>query len=107
MSEAIRSFRDLRVYQASFRTHLLNRYPGRDELLRVPKFSRDLALWGLVELGPPIYEMAETQHWIDTAYSCEYITRAQQEVLMAQLLDIGGKLGNMISKPEKFCHHDG
>jgi four helix bundle protein len=49
-------------------------------------------------------EQAETQHWIDSAAVCEYITAKEQESLMEKCLRIGQMLGTMMSDPGKWCH---
>ena len=48
-------------------------------------------------------EQNETQHWIDTAKDCEYITAKQASALIKQCEEIGRLLGGMIAKSEKFC----
>ena len=51
-------------------------------------------------------EQQETQHWIETALDCEYISRAQADALLAQCAEIGRLLGGMIAKAELFCNPD-
>lgn len=48
-------------------------------------------------------EKAETQHWVDTAVACNYVSEKEQEVLLGKCTRIGQMLGTMIAKPEKFC----
>jgi len=48
-------------------------------------------------------EQAETQHWLNTATSCDYVSQREQKGLLEKCLRIGQMLGTMIAKPEKFC----
>jgi four helix bundle protein len=52
-------------------------------------------------------EQAETQHWIDTALACEYISPEIQNQLLTKCREIGKMLGSMIAYPEKFCKSSG
>jgi four helix bundle protein len=51
-------------------------------------------------------EQQETQHWIDSAHDCKYITNQQRDVLTADLDEIGRMLGGMIQKADSFCVAD-
>lgn len=48
-------------------------------------------------------EQAETQHWLDTATACNYVSEKEQEVLLGKCARIGQMLGTMMARPEKFC----
>ncbi|MFU8833562.1 MAG: four helix bundle protein, partial [Wenzhouxiangella sp.] len=48
-------------------------------------------------------EQAETEHWIDTAYACQYVSAEDRDRLLELTRAIGGMLGKMISEPEAFC----
>jgi len=48
-------------------------------------------------------EQYETQHWIDTALACGYLTDKEAASLMRQCEEIGRLLGGMIAKVEQFC----
>ena len=48
-------------------------------------------------------EQAETQHWLDTALACKYISEEVHTNLMNQCMEIGRMLGKMMSNPEPFC----
>lgn len=48
-------------------------------------------------------EQAETQHWLDTAAACDYLSGNQLEAMLEKCLRIGQMLGTMMAKPEKFC----
>ena len=48
-------------------------------------------------------EQQETQHWIDTAVDCGYLSATEEERLVGHCLEIGRMLGSMISKSNMFC----
>lgn len=48
-------------------------------------------------------EQAETQHWIDTAAACGYLTKREQDGLMQRCLRIGQMLGAMMANPDQWC----
>ncbi len=48
-------------------------------------------------------EQQETQHWIETAADCEYITQKQQEVWLEKYASLGRMLNSMIEKADQFC----
>ncbi len=49
-------------------------------------------------------EQQETQHWVESAHDCEYITEQQRDKLVADLSEVGRMLGSMIHKSGSFCH---
>ena len=50
-------------------------------------------------------EQAETQHWLDTARACAYISVPRHKTLLEKCATIGRMLGRMMSQPECFCGH--
>jgi four helix bundle protein len=48
-------------------------------------------------------EQQETQHWIDTAVDCGYVTQEQAEQLNSKLSEVGRMLNSMIQKADSFC----
>jgi four helix bundle protein len=48
-------------------------------------------------------EQAETQHWIQTAYDCTYLSADKCSDLLNICREIGRMLGTMMDKPESFC----
>jgi four helix bundle protein len=48
-------------------------------------------------------EQQETQHWIETALDCHYLTRQEAESLLQQCAEIGRLLGGMLAKADRFC----
>jgi four helix bundle protein len=48
-------------------------------------------------------ECLETQHWLETALDCEYITQTQSTALVARYDEIGRLIAGMIAKASMFC----
>jgi len=48
-------------------------------------------------------EQQETQHWIETALDCGYLSVEVAEVLLKQCSSVGKMLNSMISKSSSFC----
>ncbi len=55
------------------------------------------------KLTDAIAELNETEHWLDIALNCEYITLETRNELKGKCKEIGRLLGGMISKAELFC----
>ena len=51
-------------------------------------------------------EQQETQHWVESAHDCEYITEQQRNKLVADLSEVGRMLDSMIHKSGSFCGSD-
>ena len=49
-------------------------------------------------------EQHETQHWLETALDCEYISQAQAHTLLEKCREVGRLLGGMIDKADLFCN---
>lgn len=49
-------------------------------------------------------EQHETQHWIETAEDCGYISHEKSEQLVEKCREIGRLLGSMIEKASLFCN---
>lgn len=49
-------------------------------------------------------EQQETQHWIETALDCEYISQEEAKTLPEKCTEIGRLLGGIIAKAEQFCN---
>jgi four helix bundle protein len=125
MSEKISSFKDLRVYKLAFEVQqeifetskwfpAEERYALTDQIRRASRsIGANLAeAWQkrryvahfVSKLTDADGEQAETQHWLDTATACNYVTEKEQKVLLGKCARIGQMLGTMMAKPEKFCH---
>ena len=48
-------------------------------------------------------EQQETQHWLEMAADCGYLTEQQTDQLVSKCSEIGRLLGGMIAKAELFC----
>ena len=48
-------------------------------------------------------EQQETQHWLETAHDCGYLTEAEAKQLVTEYQLLGRKLGAMMNKADKFC----
>jgi len=48
-------------------------------------------------------EQQETQHWIETAFDCDYISQEEVKMLLEKCSELGRLLGGMIAKAEQFC----
>jgi len=51
-------------------------------------------------------EQQETQHWIEVACDCGYLSRTQADILLEKCMEIGRLLGGMMAKAEMFCNSD-
>jgi len=49
-------------------------------------------------------EQLETQHWIQTALDCSYISKETANDLLQQYFSLGKMLNSMINKSELFCN---
>lgn len=49
-------------------------------------------------------EQHETQHWLETALDCEYISDAQARGLVEKCREVGHLLGSMMDKADLFCN---
>jgi four helix bundle protein len=124
MGQGVKSFRELEVYQLAFafQQEVFRRskqwpkeemYALTDQARRCTR-SVGAALaeaWGkrrysahfLSKLTDADAENQESQHWIDTATACGYITETEAEEWISQSESIGRLLGSMMSKHESFC----
>ena len=124
MSAKILSYRDLNVYKAAFTLQqdifdITKGFP-KEELFsltdQIRRSSRSIGAniaeaWHkrrypahfVSKLSDSDGEQAETQHWIDTAYACNYILPEKKDKLFDQCKQIGKMLGSMMAHPEKFC----
>ena len=122
-----RSFRDLHVYQkarcvARQIFELTRRFPQNEKYSltdQVRRSSRSVGAqiaeaWAkrqymkhfISKLTDADGEQHETQHWIDSAHDCAYITDQQRNALISDLTEIGRMLGTMIQKADSFCIPD-
>ena len=128
MGMKIESFRDLIVYQKVFdlqqQIFTITKTFPKEEMYsltdQVRRSSRSIganiceawqkrlyAAHFVSKLTDSDAEQAETQHWIDTALACEYISPEIQNQLLTKSREIGKMLGSMIANPQKFCKPSG
>jgi four helix bundle protein len=124
MSEKISSFRELRVYKLAFELQqtlfkLSRSFPTEEKYSLIDQIRRSSRSIGaniseawhkrryaahfVSKLTDADAEQAETQHWIDTAAACEYLSVIERDQLIEQCRHVGAMLGSMIAEPEKFC----
>jgi four helix bundle protein len=48
-------------------------------------------------------EQQETQHWLEVAHDCGYLTQSQAAAMLDSCTEIGRLLGGMIAKAGLFC----
>ena len=119
-----RSFRDLIVYQkarvvAKRIFEITKRFP-REEMYSLTdqarRSSRSVGAqiteaWAkrryekhfVSKLTDADGEQQETQHWIETAADCEYLTAEEVRSLTGELAEIGRMLNSMMEKSTSFC----
>ena len=122
--EYARSFRDLEVYKlarklASEIFELTKSFP-KEEMYsltdQIRRSSRSVGAqiaeaWGkrkyekhfVSKLTDADGEQLETQHWLETALDCAYITTERSEYFLGQYASRGRILSTMMSKSDKFC----
>jgi four helix bundle protein len=120
----VRSFRDLDVYKmASNLTNsifeITKRFP-KEEMYsltdQVRRSSRSVGAqiaeaWGkrryekhfISKLTDADAEQLETQHWIEVALNCQYISVDERNTLIEQCDYIGKMIYSMIAKSKMFC----
>ncbi|MGD9031517.1 MAG: four helix bundle protein [Desulfobacteraceae bacterium] len=124
MSERIESFKDLKVYKKAFELQqdifqITKRFPKEERYSltdQIRRASRSIGgniaeSWQkrryqahfVSKLSDSDGEQAETQHWLDTSFACEYISEDEHERLLAKCKEIGKMLRKMMQEPEKWC----
>jgi four helix bundle protein len=124
MGEKIGSFRDLRVYTRALALQreifeITKAFPKAEMFSltdQIRRSSRSIGaniaeawqkrrypLHFVSKLSDSDGEQAETQHWIQTACECSYISEDKCSDLLEVCRDIGRMLGAMMEKPEAFC----
>jgi four helix bundle protein len=49
-------------------------------------------------------EQQESQHWLEIAFDCDYISQEERNTLLEKCSEVGRLLGGMIAKAEQFCN---
>lgn len=120
----VNSFRDLLVYQRSRQLaqaifEVSKQFP-KEEMYsltdQIRRSSRSIGAqvaeaWAkrryekhfLSKLTDADGEQQETQHWLETAVDCQYLTTKQAATLLADCEEIGRLIGGMMNKTDTFC----
>ncbi len=123
-TEQIASFKDLRVYQLAFQLQqelfeASKRFPPEERYALTDQLRRSSRSVGanlaeawqkrryiahfMSKVTDADGEQAESQHWIDTAAACQYISEDQRKDWTKGLSRVGQMLGAMLAQPDKFC----
>lgn len=118
------SFRDLLVYQESRKLSLqifvISKRFLKEEMFsltdQIRRSSRSIGAniaeaWAkrryekhfISKLTDADGEQQETQHWLETAVDCGYLSQKETQNLMEICLRIGRLLGGMMTKSNQFC----
>ena len=122
--EYVQSYKDLEVYEASRQLakeifSIAKSFP-RDEMFsltdQIRRSSRSVGVqiaeaWAkrgyekhfISKLTDADGEQQETQHWIETALDCTYLSSDSAANLLKQCSSVGKMLNSMIGKSSAFC----
>ena len=125
--EYVKSVRELEVYKLSRQLakeifEVSKKFP-RDEMYsltdQVRRSSRSIGAqiveaWAkrryekhfISKLTDADGEQQETQHWIETALDCAYISNETANSFLSQFASVGKMLNSMINKSSSFCGKD-
>jgi len=122
--EHANSFRDLEVYKLARRLqneifHATKTFPAEEKYSltdQIRRASRSVGgqiaeAWAkrryikhfISKLTDSDGEQQETQHWIETAFDCNYISIELQNDWLQRYAQVGKMLNSMINKADKFC----
>ena len=123
--EYVKSFRDLEVYKLSRQLsreifEVSKKFP-KEEMYsltdQIRRSSRSVGAqiaeaWAkrkyekhfVSKLTDSDGEQLETQHWIESAFDCSYITTEIANNFLINYSSVGKMLNSMISKAESFCN---
>src|SRR6056297_2378060 len=123
----VESFRDLEVYKLSRELsssvyEITKRFPNEEKFSltdQIRRSSRSVGAqiaeaWAkrryekhfVSKLTDADGEQQETQHWIETAYDCGYVTKVKMERFIADLCAVGRMLESVMQKSHAFCGKD-
>ena len=125
--EYVKSFKDLEVYKLarglSREIFVITKSFPKEEMYsltdQVRRSSRSVGAqiaeaWGkrkyekhfISKLTDADSEQLETQHWLETALSCSYITAEKCNDLLLSYSSVGRMLNSMINKAESYCTNE-
>jgi len=120
----VKSYKDLRVYQktrgVSRTVFILSKMFPKEEMYSLTDQMRRAVrsvgaqiaeAWGkrrfekhfVSKLTDADAEQLETQHWVEEALDCGYISPTDAELLNSGLEEIGRMLNSMMDKADSFC----
>lgn len=120
----VNSFKELEVYKLSRElAHMIfdlslsfpdeERYSLTDQVRRSSRSigAQIAESWGkrrfvrhfISKLTDGDAEQFETQHWVEVAHDCGYITSDQEQILLEKCIAINHMLNSMINKADLFC----
>jgi four helix bundle protein len=123
MEKRISNFRELHVYQLAFEVQqetfeISKQFPAEERYSLIDQIRRSSRAVGaniaeawqkrryiahfVSKLTDADAEQTETQHWIDTAKACGYISEDTHTLMQEKCARIGQMLGSMMANPEKF-----
>jgi four helix bundle protein len=123
MGERIASFRDLSVYAKALELQkaifeISKKFPKQETYALTDQIRRSARSIGaniaeawqkrryplhfVSKLSDSDGEQAETQHWIQTAFDCDYLSDETCFRMLEACREIGRMLGGMMDKPEAF-----
>ena len=123
----VSSFRELIVYQKSRQLaheifQLTRTFPPEEKYALVDQIRRSSRSIGaqiaeawakrfyekhfISKLSDADGEQQETQHWIEIALDCQYLSKDQSTRLLNQCKEIGKLIGGMMAKSEQFCQRE-
>jgi four helix bundle protein len=121
----VKSFKDLEVYKLSRKLSkdifdISKKFPKKEMYSltdQVRRSSRSIGAqiaeaWAkrryekhfLSKLTDADAEQQETQHWIETANDCTYLSEEMTTQLLKQYITLGKMLGSMMNKSDIFCN---
>ncbi len=122
--EPVKSFRELEVYklarQLSLEIYNISKSFPKEEMYsltdQIRRSSRSVGAqiaeaWAkrryekhfVSKLTDADGEQQETQHWIETASDCNYLSTEQTKDWLKQYASVGRMLNSMINKADRFC----
>jgi four helix bundle protein len=122
--EYVKSFRELQVYKLAKKLsweifEISRNFPKEEKFSLTDQMRRSSRSVGaqiaeswarrnyekhfVSKLADADGEQFETQHWLDTAYDCQYITDEVQQSLVGRYEQVGKMLQSMIDKAGSFC----
>lgn len=120
----VETYRDLEVYKLSRKLaadiyELCQKFPREERYALVDQIMRSSRSVGaqiaeawakrkyvkhfVSKLTDADGEQQETQHWIEVAHDCNYLSKESAQVLMDQYLILGKMLHSMMNKADYFC----